>query len=511
MKKRTDKTEVLAWGALLLAFCIGCATIYWNSYVDEGDNLITGLLLSRGAVLYRDVFSHHFPFTYYWAAVVISIFGKSILAVRLSVWIFQIASFALAMKLSRFYLTLGVAGLCWSIVGPLYRSNVLLYNPFAAASLLVVFVLVLAIATGQIKPSWMHALVIGLFSAIAGLSDPLAVYAVGVALIFLVVTDWRRGLAAGATLGAGIAVYAAYLAASGTLADFWNRAVLFNSQIYNQYLPASPIRFREYLGQIVRGLEVLAPDWRETNPLREITTYYDRLDRWFFTGFFYRLTIVLAAVHFALQRRFRAALFVYFFAAALLVINTRTFRSAPFVMIALVAVAGIVTGEWWTPGPSKALAVFQSATRVLVACMALWLGARVITYTYQNRQVINYGAAFAAHEAEAKMIRDKLACGRPDVGLAYYPGNPYIHWFSDLTPLAGYPYMWPWVAEVALPDVIRALGHGSAIAYVQETTVWSRYRTADYLRPLYEYLNRNYVKAAFDNWYVSPDLVECAN
>ena len=70
--------------------------------MDEADNLVVGLLLTRGYVLYRDVFSHHFPFPYYWVAAIVSLFGKSIFAVRLSVWLFQIVSFGIAMKLSGF-------------------------------------------------------------------------------------------------------------------------------------------------------------------------------------------------------------------------------------------------------------------------------------------------------------------------------------------------------------------------------------------------------------------------
>ena len=98
-RAKRDAREWLPWLLLGAAALVGCTTLYAYSFADEGDSLWIGLLLSRGQRLYRDFFSHHFPFQDYWGAAVIAAFGKSILAVRLSVWGFQIAAFGIAALL----------------------------------------------------------------------------------------------------------------------------------------------------------------------------------------------------------------------------------------------------------------------------------------------------------------------------------------------------------------------------------------------------------------------------
>jgi hypothetical protein len=56
---------------LSISFLIALTKVYYSRFVDEGDNLSVGWLLSQGSILYRDVFSHHFPFPYYWVAGVV--------------------------------------------------------------------------------------------------------------------------------------------------------------------------------------------------------------------------------------------------------------------------------------------------------------------------------------------------------------------------------------------------------------------------------------------------------
>ena len=56
---------------LALLLLAGAATLivlgsvrHWYWHPDEHDNMAVGWLLSRGHVLYRDVFSHHMPLPY---------------------------------------------------------------------------------------------------------------------------------------------------------------------------------------------------------------------------------------------------------------------------------------------------------------------------------------------------------------------------------------------------------------------------------------------------------------
>ena len=123
------------------AGCVSVATLYFGSFGDGADNLAVGALLHHGYVLYRDLFSHHFPFTYYWVAGVVAVAGKLLLAVRLSIVIFQVVTLAITLLLSRNALPLGFAYLLWRVLSPFYLGNMVLYSAFTGVALIAIFTL----------------------------------------------------------------------------------------------------------------------------------------------------------------------------------------------------------------------------------------------------------------------------------------------------------------------------------------------------------------------------------
>lgn len=496
----------LGWILLTIAFLLGCLTIYWSQFGDEADNLVVGWLLTRGYVLYRDLFSHHFPFPYYWSAAVIGLFGKSIFAVRLSVWVFQIVALGIAMKLSRFHLSLGLAALIWSILRHLYKSNLVLYSPLCGASLVVVFAVTLSLLLERAEADWKTPLAIGLFSVLAILSDPLSVYAISVALLYLLLKQRKQGALALLFTAVGLGGYAAYLFASGTLQDFVRDAIQFNIEVYARYLQANHLRWRQLLDMLWKGLEILDPVWQDFDPFRTISVQNAGLDKWAFTGLLYRLAALVGVISLLLQKRFRSASFLYLFVAASLVINRWDFRAAAFVMISWVTLAAVVSQEWQEQERGRAVAVFGIVASFLLGLAALWLGIRVVDYTFiRNRDMLQPG--FEPYEAASIQIRD-LACGREqDVLLGYYPDGTYYYWFTEMRPVSRYVFLWPWVAETGLSEIIDELDQDEILALVQvhDIELWGIYNTRDYLTALYEYLDRHYVTLG-EGVYMSPGL-----
>ena len=106
-------------GIILLgvSILIDLVLLYYLRFVDEGDTMTTGWLMSQGYVLYRDLFSHHAPLPYAWAALVTLIAGRSFMALRLSVILFKVGLIGLGMRLSRQYMLLGIVALVWSSIG----------------------------------------------------------------------------------------------------------------------------------------------------------------------------------------------------------------------------------------------------------------------------------------------------------------------------------------------------------------------------------------------------------
>jgi hypothetical protein len=93
------------------------------------------------------------------------------------------------------------------------------------------------------------------------------------------------------------------------------------------------------------------------------------------------------------------------------------------------------------------------------------------------------------------------------VSLAYYPDGIAYYWFADMKPVSKYVFMWPWVAEVGLDEVIDELGREEELTIVvrEDKLVWGLYDTKDYLQPLDEFLEENYHEVE-DGIFLSPGL-----
>jgi hypothetical protein len=543
MKSLLKHPHLLGWTLLALNFLLGLLTLYWGAHVDEADNLVVGGLLLRGTALYTDVFSHHFPFPYFWMAGVIALAGESIFAARLSVLLFQIAAFAIALRLSDKPLLVGVAALLWGLVRPFYDGHMVMYTSFAGVSLFVALVLTLAILDETVRPTWKHYLTLALFMWIAFLSGPLSLYAILVTFIFLLTKRLASGLKTGLLLALGLTLPLIVLLLTHTFDAFWQNAILFNAQVYNKYGDANPVRLTDFFTQAFTGLGLPFGAWFDVNPFKSIQIGEAQIDAWFFTGFLYRLGIIVASVLMILRRPVTlapgasagvarsdsdeaissstggllradehrprndmfAGIYLYLFAAATLLIAKVHFRSQAFILVGVTALAWVAI-EGTRGGPVKpGWASAGRTLRVIVVVMTAWLGVRLAGQMIVSRADLTYESNFKRYEREANRLQ-RLSCDLEDVRLAYYPEGVYAYWFSGLEPASKYIFMWPWVAEVGQEEAIREISaQNYAIVIVTDETVWDAYATRDYLRPLLDYLNANYHKVSKDT-YLSPAL-----
>lgn len=497
--------KIVGWALIAISVGVSLITIYKGAFGDEADNLVVGGLILRGFALYRDVFSHHFPFPYYWMTIVIGLFGKSIFIARLSVLAFQTVAFVLSMRLSGDYLLVGVMAVIWSIVRSFYSGNMVIYSSFAGVSLLLILITILAILQQRISPSWKHWLVIGLFSVISILSDPLSVYAVAIAMFFLLTKKPVWGIYASLVIGGLLLLYVGVLFVTGSIQAFWSNTILFNSQIYAKYVYANPLRVGELYDMAIMGLGITDKTWLNLDPFKPITAGYTDLDRWFFTGFLYRFSVIATTLFLAAKKQFRAAFFMYLFAASVLIINPWDFRGQPFILVSLWAVSTLITFEWWHDTSNTSLKIFQIIIGFMVLAVTGWLCLRLSVNIYHKLNT--YGESQFTEFKDNSTYIQQLTCHQPDVLLAHYPGGSYYYWFTGMKPVSKYVFMWPWVAEVGLEDVIDELGQKQTLAIVvmHETVIWDKYDTKVYLRLLHNLLEINYHKVA-EGIYISPAL-----
>jgi hypothetical protein len=120
--RRPTSSAVAAGVLLAIASGLGLLQIYWGTFVDESDDIATAALMVQGQVLYRDVFTQHFPFPYLWLATVVRI-GDSIGALRGSLLVFEALAVALAMAGSGLWLPLGLTAVLWDHRRPVLRQS----------------------------------------------------------------------------------------------------------------------------------------------------------------------------------------------------------------------------------------------------------------------------------------------------------------------------------------------------------------------------------------------------
>jgi hypothetical protein len=512
---------------LLIALSIGLLTMFRGSFSDEGDNLATGLLLSRGYILYRDVFSHHFPFAYYWSAVVASLLGTSIAGARISLLAFQIGLFAWAMYLTRYRLIIGLFSIIWSVVGLFYLSNLMLYPIFSGTTLTVIFVVSVAILNRRIVAGKKELATLGILSVVAILADPLSIYPVGCLLLFLALSPagLKGSVIVALCVGVGLGLYAGYLVLSGSVNDFYQQTILFNANIYGKYVQVEPLRLVRMPQLAGSLLNIGQPKWvLYLDPMLGLEGFDPEINHWLFTGFLFRLTVILSAGILFLRHRFLLAMFVYFYAVALLLISEENFRTIPFVMTACFLAAWLVVEDLGSqiarpmvqPQRNRAVAGFQFistkllpwSARIVIGCGFSWLLARGLGTIVQEWDRLTYAANFSVYGEGTNYVLRDLTCGHRDVSLGYYPGDPNFNYLTGLRPISKYLYLFPWVAEIAVPDLLDSLKAGKSIVHVDwEYAVWDKYRIGDYLSVVKTYLDENY-KLVSPGFYVSPDLVE---
>jgi hypothetical protein len=525
---------------LLLSFTIGCLLMFWGSSPDEGDNTAAALLIAQGQVLYRDIFSHHAPLPYYWLAALFAVFGPSMLVARLSVAALHLMAFALILKITRLYLAIGLTACAWSLVGHFYDANMAIYDVYSALAILIVFVITFALLSGSIVASTSHFLIIGMCVGIAVLADPLAICALGIAILALLAfgVGYKRAALVAASACVLPAVFAAYLAYTGALAPFYQDMLVFNSTIYSKYTDTSLLRVSFAIRQAASLLSIGDPRWTHSNPFAPIVDGIYTFDRWLFTGFFYRLAVISISAVLLARRQVLLAVFVYCYAAMLLIRVEEFLHANAFVLIALLCAALLVVGQsgqrplgrsaagrramsplslhhqrgaaqtaaaraMWSRCWLGRLCSLGAASRIVLGCMLGWTVLRCAGFAIGQHRSLGYDANFAKYEQIASAVRG-MSCGL-SVELAYYPGDPNVLFFSELRPVSKYLFLYPWVAEIAVPEVKRSLSTGASIAFLDTRGEILQRRNQDYLREIKLFLDTNYV-AIGRQYYVSPGI-----
>ncbi|MCK4975643.1 MAG: hypothetical protein KAS36_01775 [Anaerolineales bacterium] len=527
---------------LVLSFLFGLTKLYYGRFVDEADNITTGWLISEGYTLYRDVFSHHFPFPYYWVAMVVGLFGNSFIAIRISVLLLQIGLFAVSMRITGFYLAIGLTSLVWNLINQFHRGQEAIYATFEGILMVVVFLVIFYLLTKRVAVGKATLIFLGILLALALLTDPLMVYAAVIAIAALFVSGVkyrsqsryregvRRVLWVGISAGLVLGIFAVSLFASGTAQIFYHDTIWFNAEVYTKYVDAQPLRVDRILQNTITGLNILNKRWfAELSPFMPMETYRSvKLENetmyfsWVFASFLFRLSILACAIGLVLNRKTAAGIFLLLYSAALLVREDDGLYAIGFTLVSLFAAFYLLV-ELRRPARLDELRRRQRIPQKFTGQSAwiLWIALSVLIGVMQFWSAFRGGYFIADHWGAIMNKRHvtmynkvgddirELACDQEDLEISVFPINPIVYFVTGIPPASRYTFMYPWVAEVGQQELIAELRENPSAVVTINTNrkAGSPDGPAAYMADTIEFLNEAYVVIGEDYW-MSPELAE---
>ncbi|KPL72103.1 hypothetical protein ADN00_16675 [Ornatilinea apprima] len=519
---------------IILSFIIGFFTIYVTLYnaADESDVLTLGSLISKGYILYNDYFSHHFPLPYIWTSIIIKLFGSSIQVARLSILILRVLIFYIAMRLSKYYIVIGLTSVSWSLLSYLYLGNMVLYDSLSAIFNTAAIVVTIAILTSNIKDSLGRYFFIGITSSLSVFSDPTKAFPfivlfIGLFVYILKTNPYKKLYPQQLVYKLLILVFSfslvgifflVYLLATSSFDNFFKDAVLFNYHTYSKY--AGSFEVKNLFKQFFSLLDIFNRAWsKNVSPLIRMDNFLE-LDFSIYTGFLYRFSILTLVLFLISNKNFLAGLILYMYAATNLMRANRLFHSSSFVLLAIFTtfmVLGylmqVFRKGYLNHGNfsnktihNKLIQIVRLVASSLVFLLFLWLNFRSCQFIINNSEKFTYNYNFSNPiNSSSQFIA--LTCGAEDVKILSYPLNPQVYFWSGLEPASSQIFLLPWNAELYQSLVIKELSNQKNVIIVvdQEAVVWGKYKFQEYASNLINFLNENYVYLP-SGYYVSTSL-----
>ncbi len=226
----------------------------------------------------------------------------------------------------------------------------------------------------------------------------------------------------------------------------------------------------------------------------------------------FRLSILLCTLGLILKRKYLPGLFLYIFAAALLTRAETSWHAVPFIWLSLFAGAYFL-GNFF-PIPRIGFTNrgwLKAANRISRPAWGLVFAAFLLMYTWSAATgayfLVDNHAALNDRHFINRLVRfgdqlRSLSCNQDDLKVLIYPYNPMVYFVSQIPPASKYIFMHPWVAQIALPELIPELQrqNSTIIEVKTEKTVWQEYAVKDYLAELITYLNQDYRQVNATLW-----------
>jgi hypothetical protein len=466
-----DTRVQISTGLLVLAFFTFLGIARSPVFVDEADNVMGACLMGRGALIYRDFFSHHFPAPYYALAALGEAGACSVLAGRLLGVVGLMvagAAFALAARNALAPLALVVMGL----VAPLYYLQLYLAETFITIGLIVALVMLTERGRRLRGPTGFLLRMAGL--TVLSSSSPLGLMMALLLTPLVILGAGRPYTAPVLACAAGLLGWPLALALQGTLPAFVDQALRFNTEIYSRYLDVqltNPLALVWETISFVRHRFSFVMDWLIGQETKATAAN-------FAVGFELLLALLLGGL--LIARRGEGLFRLGVALVVPLALSRDGFHLSPFIGLACFGCVQLVPRAAWRNG------------RMQLVGVALALIALRIYFFFLP---VHPGAA----DELAESLRPEAPVQRasaPGEPILYLPIAPHGYLADDRRPGSFYTSFLPWYADVpgAEDRLIADIEQNrvKVIALDQEALIWDKYRLSEYAPRLYAHIMSAY-------------------
>jgi uncharacterized membrane protein YbaN (DUF454 family) len=466
-----DTRVQLPIGLLALAVLTFVGVLRVPVFVDEADNVLSACLLSRGELVYRDYFSHHFPLPYY----VLAAFGESaacsVLAGRVvGVLTLTLAAGVFAWTARNAWAPLAL--LVMALAAPAYYLQLYLAETFISAGLILALALLTDRGRRLRGPVGFGLRLVAL--TVLSASSPLGLMMAGLLMPVIVLGSGRPYTTTVAACAGALLVWPAALAIQGLLPAFVEQAILFNTQVYSKYLDVqltNPLALLWETLTFFRHRFSFVTDWVIGQEAKATVAS--------FAAGFELLLLVLLGVLMAVRR------------------DEKVFRLGVVLLVPLA-----VARDGFHLGPFVALACF-GCVQLAPSIVARRGRVQLLVGLIAVAALRIYFFALPVEPAEGNELARSL---EPDVqvrkssapgdAILYLPIAPQGYLADDRRPGSFYTSFLPWMAEQpGGEDRIIADIEQNRVATIvldQETLIWDSYRLSTYAPRLYSYIMTAY-------------------
>ncbi|MFA9289299.1 MAG: hypothetical protein ACEQSA_05475, partial [Weeksellaceae bacterium] len=434
------KKTLLSWlgfGFVILGFSI---VFYFIRLVmgnfDEYDHLAAGYLMKNGQLLYKDIFTHHFPLPYYWTLLFTPLWSenpsRTVSIFRLAVLGYYLASFTLIFatlkKISTkilFYIWI----ILISMIMVIYQGHLVLSETFAAIALMGVFWTSIPVAMGWEKLTKFHLFAQIIFASLALWTQPLY----GILFVVPLILGFPKNLKMVIFTSLIVNILPIFLLfLSGQFADFYEQTIWFNSAVYSKY----------YGTEFIRGNHFVA-----------IIQYFFQNEFKLLTSIQNPLQIFQFIVHLGL-----VGLFGYLI---------KTKQKLPILILGILLLVSrmrevkIITGEPFVFGIYPLILLALASTLILLyfiykksklittaIVLILFSVAIIPSYPFFTQSLdpqYNYHVFWSYRQDKGDIIK-KLS--EPSEKILVYPHDVDLYYFADRKPIDRFLYWFPWVDDV---------------------------------------------------------------